>query len=97
MKLDGSGRTTLRNRAFLKRVTPFRGRQELRSGNSQDLQRETYKGTARQPMVEQEGPVGPVLVEEVQEGPDDVVSSDLAQSQPRRSTRQVVRPAKYSR
>ena len=43
VKLDGSGRTTLRNRAFLKRVTPFRGRFELESTTtSQDLQRKTF-------------------------------------------------------
>ena len=45
VKLDGSGRTTLRNRAFLKRVTPFRGRLELDSANNQELQRKVFTPT----------------------------------------------------
>ena len=107
IKLDGSGRTTLRNRAFLKRVTPFRGREELRTGVSQDLKRGQYLAPADldgtgAPDTSAVGPTAErsARTQEpeagVREG-DSKKDSDDAQPPVRRSQRQVHRPEKYSK
>ena len=103
VKLDGSGRVTLRNRSFLKRIVPFKAADEVpRGAGSQELDRGVYQGQPREvePSVEPgvepaEEPLDMGVVPEVEEVVDGGGSAD-AQHSLRRSNRAVLRPAKYS-
>ena len=108
VKLDGSGRITLRNRAFLKRMVPFQGRQEGPLRQDLVLQRETGRSSSPRPTgfehpaqvqveaEESEIQPGSESLETAQEGVQLGVRCP-AGGEVRRSTRQVLRPAKYSK
>ena len=93
VKLDGSGRITLRNRAFLKRIVPFQGRvDEPVRQEGVVLERRAGPGGFRSPQELLEP-------ENVHEEPK-IVELEVADRMPagvapRRSSRVVHRPARY--
>ena len=94
--MDGSGRITLRNRAFLKRIVPFQGRiKEPGQPGGVTLNRRTGPGGLRASKeVEQPGegvPEEPKIAEEEVA----VRLPALEPEGPRRSSRNVSRPARY--
>ena len=102
VKLDGSGRVTLRNRAFLKRIVPFSVAEEVARGAvAQELDRGVYNRQPGgvepgvEPAVEPlEMVKAPVVVENLEDAQVD--GSADAQHSLRRSVRTVARPSKYS-
>ena len=92
VKLDGSGRVTLRNRAFLKRIVPFMMKKQ--EGRALELERQ---GGARVEVRSPEVEVPEVEVPDVEvEVPVRVPVEGIGEAQaPRRSRRAVVRPASY--
>ena len=101
VKLDGSGRVTLRNRAFLKRIVPYKTAEEVvRGTTTPGLERGEYR-PGHNEVLREEPAVEPLEVEKDNEvednsGEDQVGVSADAQHSLRRSSRTVARPSKYS-
>ena len=107
VKLDGSGRITLRNRAFLKRIVPFQGREEPSSRPREVVLDRKGPSSTRLEMQGQESLMPEVPereslmpgVPERDTGESVGEEADRMQAEmpggPRRSLRKTKRPSRY--